>query len=1037
MRLRNKLLILGLITALLTGCGSGKSNNSSSGSTPTIQHTVTQYQQTPTPTSANTSYVGTAMANAPQYGNPTCIQLIPQANGQNYQILSSDATSTAAGASNGDGNIIRFTLHNTCNSAQLVNVQGQISNLTMNGQLVPESELAVSTSKYVTTTGMSGKMKKQKKLSTTSPTYVPPLISLVQNGSVLYLNTTSPLCDATTDSSGCAWAQMPAQASVTYDLNINQPASAAAAQSIQLQTTTSSTQLSSIAYPGVAASTTPTATATGNINTTIIAPSALQQACASTTCNLELQIISSANVVVDTLTINATTTPAIAYIDTNLLPGTYTIVPVSSSIPQLSGGAISYSIMPTTVTVTANNTAYDTVNFNYTVNPAPTPTPTPSPTVGNLTINLATVTDASTHFANIGSIVGTVIDTTTNSNSYPFTVTLGGSASVLSLPIGHQYTVQLNGIVDPASASAYSPITNFAASVTAATQSINLAYSTTAPALTAYNIQVTGMPSTAPTIAFGTDGGYQFNTDTLAQAAYSIPTGVTVTASIGATSGYTYTTAPSPLVLSNNSSPATVTFTPFTSNATLIGYLSGTPNGTVGNNTYVTVAQAQQLGYGIIIPNFAQVTATMNGSIVTTSTQWFSNTFFAYVPGNYPGGNSETFGQCNNALGIMVQDIANARTNGAQYILASVGGANNSISIASSITTAPQLAVVASSMVQFAQTYKLDGFDFDLEEGVQLTNTQLVTLIQQLKQLWPSVIISGAPQPNTVSSGTGTASTSFCSGGPTSSSVYSPAIESGCLDNAGQSGVGCFNYLWVQGYNNNQAWVQYPLDQTNPSWNSCSATSAIPCYNDEYTNFVAAGYLYFTSNPTPCPSTTTPTCGGNPYLQGKIQLPTTTKFSIGVLAGPLVAGTGFWPSVSNTSGIYSSPAIALASLVTQYQQIESYSQATTQAPFAGAMVWTVNQDVANTCQLSAALYAGFNNGAKQALTCPATPMTPTTSYQEGIYQLPYGSTPYTAGSSPYTAADCQSTNPNAGICTAVSSGGTGATTNCGFASASS
>ena len=128
----------------------------------------------------------------------------------------------------------------------------------------------------------------------------------------------------------------------------------------------------------------------------------------------------------------------------------------------------------------------------------------------------------------------------------------------------------------------------------------------------------------------------------------------------------------------------------------------------------------------------------------------------------------------------LVADIQNAKEQGAQHILFSVGGAENNTY---NPDTAPA-ASVAKSLVNFLNKYGFTGIDFDLE--INCDAAYLCQLCQQIKAQDPGLMITAAPQINQTVHGGDLFLVSTAN-----HRIYDTAISQGQFDR-----------LFIQAYNN-------------------------------------------------------------------------------------------------------------------------------------------------------------------------------------------------------------------------------------------
>ncbi len=344
------------------------------------------------------------------------------------------------------------------------------------------------------------------------------------------------------------------------------------------------------------------------------------------------------------------------------------------------------------------------------------------------------------------------------------------------------------------------------------------------------------------------------------------------------------------LIFGSTESSITVNYVSSSSSESglMVGYLSNSYG--IGHSVYTEISQAAAAGYNTVVIAFAVV----NGE---DPVQFYGNQFLAYT-------NYETFATCPAAVNAMKSDIDKAKANGLKYVLASVGGANNTFNISST----DDLDVVAQRMVDFLNEFGLDGFDFDIEFTQTGLATQLDTLIQALKSKKAGIIISAAPQANSIDN-TDPTQVSLVSTG--TSQIYSQAIE-----NHG------FDYIWLQAYN------------TGPATNQINGTNELDA------EYIQEAYPYFVESQT------------------YVNIPASTKFIIGEPVTTSAGGDAtVWhnPAYANADAVYTALA-ASYSVLSQNNQLH------------GAMGWSINQDIDEGCQFSshiASIAAGISS-----ITCP-------------------------------------------------------------------
>ncbi len=179
----------------------------------------------------------------------------------------------------------------------------------------------------------------------------------------------------------------------------------------------------------------------------------------------------------------------------------------------------------------------------------------------------------------------------------------------------------------------------------------------------------------------------------------------------------------------------------------IVGYLQSWSN--------ITFTQAAKSGYTAIVMGFGTITEDEIGI--------YDGAF-----------------QASPTDEALINDIKNAKSNGAKEILFSVGGGENNTYNPGS--TSPLL--VATSLVNYLDKYGFTGVDFDLE--INTDEIYLDNLCLAIKNLDSNLIITGAPQLNQNEH----ESDLYCVS-TESYKVYDLAIKNKRFD-----------YLFIQAYNN-------------------------------------------------------------------------------------------------------------------------------------------------------------------------------------------------------------------------------------------
>ena len=195
---------------------------------------------------------------------------------------------------------------------------------------------------------------------------------------------------------------------------------------------------------------------------------------------------------------------------------------------------------------------------------------------------------------------------------------------------------------------------------------------------------------------------------------------------------------------------------------------------------------------------------------------------FAQIQGNNPVTlvGDQFIGYTNNEKmtddydEIIRDDITTAKKNyGLKYVLASVGGENNTFSPAGGDTQ-----TMAQNTIAFLKKYNFDGIDFDLEVipgGYSAKN--LASFIKALKALKADIVISSAPQVNNVGGKLAYVNTGV-------EQVYNAAIAQGLFD-----------IILVQEYNTGGNYVDV-------NGNLCGGAQS-GCYDETSAEFIVNSFM--------------------------------------------------------------------------------------------------------------------------------------------------------------------------------------------------
>lgn len=501
-----KKILVGVLgsTALLGACTGGSNpsgNNNYTNQTVKIVPSSIQVM-TPMSSDANTSSAQ-ALQSAKLTTTNSCIQLV-QTNGQNYttSISPSEWWSTAN---------LTFTLKNTCSTGQQFSANVNLNNLQVNG--APATSVAVS--------GQTGS---------------PYMSTSITNGSNPVVTVGTPACTG----EWCSWAQLASGATTsitvqtTYSGRIN-------SFTVSSVTVGGDTPLPGpTVNPSPSPSTSPTPTppvATGAIDLSLDGTN-LANICKSSSCNIKVNVVSAANVVVDTEYFNPAKQAKLGVRLDNLFVGDYTVVVDDDSLPSVSGNKVIYGYIPSAeVAVTKGNVASEQVSFKL----------APIDQIYNLNVSLGGVSDNTLsgkavygQLINSKNVVVQTFNTTTSGGNVNLTTTESGS-----------FTVKVQGVGNPKTGVYFGNIIK-AVNIKDSNTAVSLSYAKLADdKLFAVNVGVTN-PSDSQTMKFGSDDSWYVYDTTPATSGslYFANSESTIAVTLSSVSGYTTTTTPSPLVIS-------------------------------------------------------------------------------------------------------------------------------------------------------------------------------------------------------------------------------------------------------------------------------------------------------------------------------------------------------------------------------------------------------------------------------------------------------------------------------------------------------
>jgi GH18 family chitinase len=524
---------------LITACGSG--NKKSDNEIPTNNTlTVPSSAQVRSPVSANTTLGSTKtqqpnleVSSIPNLGCSSsalaaglegcspCIKLVQQQNGQYYQTkINSNATASTAS--------VTLELTNVCSTPQSIANNIKLNNLKINGEPIPQGALAIT---------QSG----SPNLNVTATGGISPILTI-----------SSPSCTGT----NCLWSQLApgAKVSVTAGVKIT-----GSINTFIIDT------INNDIKPAPAPAPTP-----GTLNLNLTVPSATQAACSSAgvTCNFQVQLWSSTNTSSKSPLTQQSVSAAqgeSSFAIGNLLPGSYIVQVVQSSIPSLTSGTIAPVYTPgSSITITSGATTTETVSFNYTAN---SPNPTPVASAVTVTLNTAGLPS---NFSN-NTIKASITDTTTGVIVGTGIFTSGTTSQIIpssALVEGQNYSIQLQELGDPQTGQYFkAPPTTFTAASTLSAVTTN--QYAVVPSSNLYTASIV-VPTVVAgqTIAYGgsdstgSNLGVSYTVNSLTAGTYTFPVNSTVTLTPNSIAGYTTTISPNTITsASSGSSGQTITVT--------------------------------------------------------------------------------------------------------------------------------------------------------------------------------------------------------------------------------------------------------------------------------------------------------------------------------------------------------------------------------------------------------------------------------------------------------------------------------------------
>lgn len=543
-----------LIGAIITACSSGGSSSGNGGGASTAPQKTTIFvpvtKQNLTPSGQGTDFSQYSKSSNLQKiklqgSNSSCINLVNQANGQQY-------TTAISGSSSWSTASVTFTIQNNCGAVESFTAQAILNNLQINGSKVTSTYASVSQSgnPYMTTSVTGG----------TSPV----------------VNIATPSCSGP----WCSWAQLASGAQMTFTVS-----------------TSYGSQINSITLSGITLDVTMgnQPPAPGSILATINT-SAIVNACGSNCANLSVSLINSAGQILGTQLIPPTTNGYQLNVQ-NLAAGNYNIV--VNNVPTLPDGNISYTFNPSaSITVGSAQQTTESIIFAYqavnTLNVVLAKLSTGSslfsnPTILGRVVNNATGGDVQNFTTTLGGTFNLSSSSLITGESY--TLEVQGLAD----PTSGTYFAP---IIQPFTVNNTTTNLNVSYSQVPLAQLKAVSLNVESPVAG----QTIAFASDTYMFIYNTESAINGTTLYLSESD-------TVNVTVSSVTGYSTTTTPNPAVISNGTisgQALTVKNSAVSNNGLMVGYLN---QYYVPGDDYVTISQAAQAGYNIQVIAFATLSA--------------------------------------------------------------------------------------------------------------------------------------------------------------------------------------------------------------------------------------------------------------------------------------------------------------------------------------------------------------------------------------------------------------------------------------------
>ncbi|WP_419418678.1 glycosyl hydrolase family 18 protein [Legionella sp. D16C41] len=400
-----------------------------------------------------------------------------------------------------------------------------------------------------------------------------------------------------------------------------------------------------------------------------------------------------------------------------LAAGTYVISPLS--VTDSNGVVYQGSASPSTVTVTANNTVLSSISYAAQAN------------TGAINIKLQALPSQLSGYTATPTVTLTRAD---NHSSTTAAVKWNATTTVNQLVSGVSYTFSTPAI----SYNGYNCIPSFtptSATAAASAPTVQLTYSCSQVAVDNVSVRITGAPATTSSVkvTFTPPGNAAPVSQTISlsngsgSGSVQLSDGVIYTVSATTVNGYTVSYSPQPLTASANATEV-ITYKQNSTNSggRIIAYLPGW-------KTPPSATAIANAGYTHVLIAFGVFSTTTPGQI----TPAFDTVTKAYIQSLQSAGIKVLL-----SLGGALTNLPNTSVDFHQVL-----------SSASSPTAFEQTFV--SSLENLMTQYGFDGFDFDIESGLNAGGTftnptgdiaVLANIINTMHSKHPNILLTLVPQ---------------------------------------------------------------------------------------------------------------------------------------------------------------------------------------------------------------------------------------------------------------------------------------------------